>query len=94
MELFMTTTTTFSLSEAEFCKRFLRAAELYARKIEGLVFSVTDAAVAATAEARVPLFATQLQVAIYVRQYVTAADQKKQEILSLAYKLHNPPIAA
>lgn len=90
----MTTTITHSLSETEFRDRFLQAAELYASKIKGLVFTVTDAAVAAAREAGVPLFGTQLQVATYLQQYVAAADQKKQEIITAAFGLHRQLVAA
>lgn len=89
----MSTATTCYISAVEFCTRFQRTAELYLKKLDGSVISVTDAAVAAIQEAQLPLFGTHLEVVSCIKQYIAVTDQEKSKILYTAYKQHNQLVA-
>jgi hypothetical protein len=83
----MSNTDNNRLSEALFRARFLEAFDLYANKVEGSVFSVTDAAVAAVMQAQLPLFGTQLEVATCVQQYFAEpVDVRRQKIITDAFR--------
>lgn len=87
----MTTVMPEILTFEDFKVRFEEAGLRYANKYESPVFSLVDAAVAATMEARLPLFGTNLSVATFVQRYFFAdTDELKQKIIAEAYKLHNP----
>ncbi len=85
----MSNVTTCFLSTSEFYERFQRTTELYLKKLDGSVTSVTDAAVAAIQEAHLPLFGTHLEVISYIKHYIAANEQVKPKILYDAYKQHN-----